>query len=275
MELLEREAVEDENMLQITRTNDVVYIDVNKIIPNPYQPRRQFDRLALEELSYSIKKYGVMQPISVRRFNSRSYELIVGERRLKAAKLAGFDVIPAIVMNISDCGSVLMTLLENMQREGFNYIEEAEIFQLMMVDYGFSQEEIADMIGKTTSYITDRLSILQLDSEIKELLIENRLSVKYAVLLLKLKDKSQQTEVLDKVIKYGLNPYRTECLIKKSKITGKDSSGGKIKGYINDIRIFTNTIKNAVNIMREAGVATSYSIERSNDGYEINIKVTI
>lgn len=258
-------------------SREIIDLPVDKIIPNPYQPRKFFDRDSLLELSKSIKEYGVMQPISVRLINGVSYEIVAGERRLRASKLAGMETIPAIVVNISDQYSAILAIIENLQRQNLNYLEEAEGFQNLIHDYSFTQEELAEKIGKSQSTIANKMRILRLSKNIQKILLENELSERHARALLKLTDEKSQLEVLKKVIELGLTVKKTEDLVeqilKKSQDISNPKNTFKVKRCIRDIRLFTNTIKQAVDIMNNSGVATDYIVNEVEDGYEINIKI--
>lgn len=273
----------------IISCNEIVYLPVDKIRLNPYQPRKNFDKVPLEELAKSIKQYGVMQPISVRFINGVSYELVAGERRLRACKLAGIDTIPTIIVNISDKDSAAIALIENMQRENLNFLEEAEGFQNLMSDFSYTQEELAHILGKSQSTIANKLRLLRLDKEVKKMLVENLLTERHARALLKIDDEQLQKEVLNKVVRYGLNVKRTENLI-ESVLANNDTlnddnyidanndkkSNIKVKRYFKDVRLFTNTIKQAVKLMNDSGVATNYVVKQNEDGvYEINIKLNV
>lgn len=265
--------------LAILSCKEIVNLPVEKILPNPYQPRKSFDKISLEELSKSILKYGIMQPLSVRYINGRIYELVAGERRLRAARLAGLKEVPVLIVNISDKDSAAIALIENIQRENLSFFEEAEGYQSLMVDFGYTQEEIADLMGKKQSTVANKLRLLRLSYQVKKIIIEENLTERHARALLRLNKEKLQLEALKKVVKHGLNVARTEDLIESTlkKINGQEENKPKmtIKGYINDIRFFTNTIKNAVNIMKEAGVDTKYEVVHNDNGYEIKIKVVM
>ncbi len=255
---------------------EILYLDVEKIYPNPYQPRKIFEEASIEELSSSIMQYGVIEPIIVRELKGSFYELVAGERRLKACKKIGMAKIPAIISNINKKESACMALIENVQRERLNFIEEAEGFQTLMVDFGYTQEEIAKTIGKKQSTISNKLRLLKLKKDIKATIIQNKLTERHARALLKLDNENTQREVLQKILKFDLNVQKTEELVENTikRLEGKSlKTEKKIKGYIGDLRIFTNTIKGAVDVMKESGVDTNYSIIKSDNGYEINIKV--
>lgn len=257
----------------------IQHIPLSKIRPNPYQPRKNFEKVKLDELANSIKEYGVMQPITVRYINGTSYEIVAGERRLKASKLLGLETIPAIVINIADKDSAVIALIENLQRQDLNYLEEAEGYQNLMLDYNITQEELARKLGKSQSTIANKLRLLRLPNNTKRILIENNLSERHARALLKLPDENIQLDVINQIIKNGLNVKDTEDLIELEiqKILNKNlnSEGQKIKHFVNDVRVFTNTIKQAVDVMNDSGVAAKYFMEKKDNFYEIKINIPI
>lgn len=255
----------------------VQYIPVDEIRPNPYQPRRNLERVKLNELADSIKEYGVMQPITVRCIN-KGYELVTGERRLKASRIAGIEKIPAIVVYISDKDSAIMALIENIQRQNLSYFEEAEGYKNIMQDYGMTQEEVAKKVGKSQSSIANKIRVLRLSNKVKNKIIESELSERHARALLKLNDEEDlQLEIIDKVIIQGLNVKRTEELVENymEKILKNQpiNSENKKKRGIRDIRIFTNTIKQAIETMSNLGVEVNYLVEEKRDFYEIKINI--
>ncbi len=258
--------------------SEVIYLSVDKIVPNPYQPRKFFNKENIEELARSIKEYGVMQPISVRLINGVSYELVSGERRLRATKNAGIQTIPAIVININDQESAMLAMIENIQRENLNYIEEAEGYKNLIDDYYFTQEELADRIGKKQSTIANKIRILKLSKKVHKILIENDLSERHARALLKLEEEEDHIKILNKVIEEGLTVKKTEDLVEKLIIEKNSNSEEekknlKIKRFIKDIRLFSNSIKQSIEIMKESGFETDYVMKELDNGYEINIKL--
>ena len=168
----------------------VMEIPIDSIVPNPYQPRRVFSQSALEELSESIKVYGILQPITVRNKGNEEYELVAGERRLRASKLAGLATIPAIINNMSDESSAVLALLENLQREDLNFIEEAMGYENLIKEHSFTQQQLAGKLGKNQSTIANKLRILRLPTDIKIKLVENGLTERHARALLKLPEES-------------------------------------------------------------------------------------
>lgn len=259
----------------------IVEVPISKIRPNPYQPRKVFDQVMLEELANSIKEFGVIQPINVRAITENSYELIAGERRLRAAKLAKLNTIPAIIVDVNDKDSAVLALIENLQRENLNYFEEAEGYSNLIEDYNLTQEEIAKQVGKTQSTIANKLRLLKLPEPVIKLLLENHLSERHARALLKLPTQELQMNVLDKVIIQSLNVKKTEDLIESTlaKLVEDDKNGTKstthVKQYLRDVRVFTNTIKQAVDMMKNGGVDVQYRLEEVNNTYKISIDIPI
>lgn len=255
----------------------VVMIPIANIRPNPYQPRKVFDKVMLEELSNSIKEFGVIQPINVRVINENTFELIAGERRLRAAKIAKLENIPAIVIDVNDKDSAILALIENLQRENLNYFEEAEGYYNLMEDYNLTQEDIAKQVGKSQSTIANKLRLLKLSDKVVKILLDHHLSERHARALLKLPSTELQLAILDKVIIQSLNVKKTEELIdntlhkviNEEKIDSKQST--YLKRYIKDIRVFTNTIKQSVEMMKESGINIQYKLEESNEAYHISI----
>ncbi len=257
-------------------TKEVVYLDVQKVIPNPYQPRKVFVDDNIKELANSIKEHGVLQPISVR-YDRGKYELIAGERRLRACKEAGVKYIPALIVNISDKQSAILAMLENIQREDLNYLEEAEGLAMLLNEYNMTQEELAEKLGKTQSTVANKLRVLKLPTEVKYLLIEKNLTERHARALLKLKNTEDMLEVLKKVVAGDLNVRKTEALIEnyleKKEENKKTKSNMRIKRIIKDIRVFTNSVINAVEIMNDSGVRTDFRMKEVEGGYQIVIDI--
>jgi len=238
---------------------NIVYINIDSIRPNPYQPRKQFNKAALDELCESIIQYGVLQPINVRKISNNSYELVAGERRLRAAKLAGLKEIPAILIDVDDNNSAVMALIENLQREDLSYMEEAEGYNNLITEHGFTQEELAQKIGKSQSTIANKIRLLRLPPLVKKILADNNLTERHARALLKLHDEQLQLKVLKIVCERGLNVKRTEELIERAidkytRVKNENDGDRKMTRSIKDIRIFVNTIRQAIETMKKSGV---------------------
>lgn len=263
-----------ENKLQVQKQGkkedikNITYLGIDCVRPNPYQPRKQFSKAALEELCESIKQYGVIQPINVRRISSSNYELVAGERRLKAAQMAGLKEIPAIIINVNDNDSAVLALIENLQREDLSYMEEADGYNNLINDHGFTQEELAQKIGKSQSTIANKIRLLKLPPMVKKILSDNHLTERHARALLKLHDEQLQLKVLKHVCEKGLNVKRTEELVERaierfSKQEKESVPERKFTKAIKDIRIFVNTIRQAIDLMKRSGVnAKAAQIDR-------------
>lgn len=255
---------------------EIKYIPISDIKPNPYQPRKDFNQRALEELSQSIKSYGVIQPISVRQIKEDSYELIAGERRLRASELAELYEIPAIIVDYRDKESALIALMENLQREDLNFIEEAEGYNNLIEDHGFTQQEIAEKMGKNQSTIANKLRLLKLPEDIKKDLLEYNLTERHGRALLKLSDDDLKRKILDKVIKNELNVNKTEELVNDilDDLTKRENNEVKqnIKSMIN-IRIYLNTIKKAFSAIKDTGVKAEYKEVDKGDHVEVVVKI--
>ena len=158
----------------------ITMISIDLIRPNPYQPRRKFDNSTMDELCRSIQQYGVIQPINVRKVNNTHYELVAGERRLRAAAMAGHKEVPAIIVDIGEDDSAFMALIENLQREDLGYLEEAEGYRNLIKEHGLTQEELAQKIGKSQSTIANKIRILRLSPMVKKILSDNGLTERHA-----------------------------------------------------------------------------------------------
>jgi len=257
------------------RGGEILHLPLGIVNTNPYQPRRIFERESLEELALSIQTYGVLQPISVRHINGAGYELVAGERRLRACKLAGFATIPAIVVDITDHDSAVLAMIENLQRQDLHFFEEAQGLANLMMDYGFTQEALANRIGKNQSTIANKLRVLRLPRTVQRLIIDNALTERHARALLKLDTEEMQLEVLAKVIRQGLTVRKTEALIEATLSPAAQTVRGSapFKAYIRDIRILTNSIKENLDMVRSSGIDTHFDMEQTETGYNILIKL--
>ncbi|QSX05188.1 nucleoid occlusion protein [Sedimentibacter sp. zth1] len=255
--------------------NNVKNISVSQIIPNKNQPRKNFDKKALEELSLSIKNYGLIQPIVVRKLADELYELIAGERRFKASKLINLEEIPAIVISVGEEESAAMALIENLQRENLNFLEEAIAFEKIINDFNITQQVLAEKIGKTQSTVANKMRLLKLPTKVKEVLIDNNLSERHARALLKINDENLMIDVLDKVIKKDLNVSETEKLI-QSLVNDINKEKLKNKLYIKNFinyKIYINTIKNAYKEIVKTGIDAKFEEVESENFIELKVKI--
>ncbi|MFF5997048.1 ParB/RepB/Spo0J family partition protein [Lysinibacillus sp. KU-BSD001] len=192
--------------------NTVEYIAMGKLIVNPFQPRQIFNEEALKELAESIKEHGIIQPIVVRP-KEKKYEIIAGERRFRAAQMAGLKEVPAIVKDMTEQQMMEVAILENLQREDLTPIEEAEAYSSLIENLHFTQEQLAKRLGKSRSYIANHIRLLQLPEEVRKSINEGVLSMGHGRTLLGLKNKGRIQEIANKVLAQGLNVRQLEALV--------------------------------------------------------------
>ena len=249
---------------------EIVNIKIENIFPNTYQPRKFFKEEALNELSQSIKEHGIIQPITVRKIGDK-YELIAGERRWRAARMADFDCVPCNVVEITDTESAEIALLENLQREDLNFIEEAEAYYNLINDHKFTQEELAKRMGKKQSTIDNKLRLLKLSSKIRTICLENNLTERHARALLSLPTEELQIKVLNKVIKDSLNVKKTEELINAEllKLAGEKMKKRKGKGVLPG-KLYVNTIKQ---VLTKFNIPAEYKLQEKDEYIEITVSI--
>lgn len=214
--------------------NEVVNLKISQIEPNRNQPRRSFDEDALQELAQSISDHGVLQPILVRPQIYGGYQIVAGERRYRASRMAGLTEIPAIVRELSDSETMQIALIENLQRSDLSVLEEAKGYQTLIDEYGFSQEDVARTVGKSRSAVANTLRLLGLPDEIKEMLESGRLSAGHARALLSFDEEKTAVETAKKIVKEGLSVRETEKLVKKLDNTPpqrKKNNSKKLNAY--------------------------------------------
>ena len=232
----------ESNIMENAKSNEIQDIPVNEIRPNPYQPRKTFNEDALRELSESIKNHGVFQPIIVKK-GIRGYDLIAGERRLRASKMAGLDKIPAIVKDFSDDEMREIALLENIQRENLTAIELAWAYKGIIDNLDIRQEDLALKIGKSRSHITNTLGLLNLPEEVQKMILNGELSMGHARVLSKMEDESKITDLAKKIINEGLSVHEIENISKNEDIKkrvpitrrNKDTDYTNIENELRDI----------------------------------------
>jgi ParB family chromosome partitioning protein len=232
-------------------------LEIDLIRPNPYQPRRYFDSFQLEELAKSIKEFGVIQPILVRQ-QENYYELIAGERRLRASQSIGRKTIPAIVRVMSNQEAAEIALIENLQREDLNYFEEAEGYRRLLQEFNLTQEEVAQRVGKSQSTIANKLRLLKLPPQIIKNINIDIITERHARALLRVPDMEGQVFVLKAIYEQNLNVRETEAFIEEHLVPKdnllKNKEKKRIVRVVTDIRIYLNTLKSAVTAIREAGI---------------------
>lgn len=255
--------------------SNIVNIDVSKIIPNKNQPRKIFDDKALEELSQSIKNYGIIQPITVRKIYDDIYEIVAGERRFKAIKLLNMETIPAVVIEVKEEESAAMALIENLQREDLDFIEEAMAYERLIEDFDLNQTQLAEKLGKSQSTIANKMRILKLPESVKQRLREGGLSERHARALLKIDDEELLLNIIEKVISKDLNVSETEKLVNSiaEDINEKKMRDKRyVRNFIN-YKIYINTIKNAYNEIVKTGIDAKFEQDESDEYIEIKVKI--
>ena len=251
----------------------VRYIPLEHIVPNPHQPRRDFDPAALAELADSIRQYGVLQPAPVRT-RGRDYELVAGERRFRAAKLAGLKELPCLIAQVGEEDSALLALMENLQRRDLNYMEEAAAIAQLVQRWGLSQEEAARKLGKSQSAVANKLRLLRLPAAVVELLQQGDLSERHARALLRLADEEEQLAAAKTIIARGLNVAQTEeyieSLLRKIQVTPPHRRPTFI---LKDVRLFLNSLDRSLSLMRSAGVDAACGRQDTEDEILLTIRI--
>lgn len=261
-----------EALKKYTETTKVIQIPLCDIQPNPNQPRKYFDARSLEELSVSIEQFGVIQPITVRKARY-GYELIAGERRFRAAENIGLETIPAIVIHADNEKSALLALLENLQREDLCFFEIAEGYQKLIREQGMTQDDLARKLGKSQSTIANKLRLLRLSPRVKKMVRDFSLSERHARALLNLKDEEQQLLAVKTICQQRMNVQQTEELVRHM-MTEKPKPCQTVKiSAFRDIRMFTNTVRQALDIMRQSGMDAEMEQRDFDWGVEYVIKV--
>ena len=256
--------------------DEIKELDLNLIVPNPYQPRRIFDKRQLEDLAQSIQQYGVLQPIIVRKIGT-NYEIVAGERRYRASQILNLQTIPAIVKNLSDNEIAEMALIENLQREDLNFFEEAEGYAKLITDFAITQEEIAKKIGKSQSTVANKLRLLNLSPEVRKEISVDVITERHARALLKLDNKELQLEALRIIYEKNLNVRQTgqlvESMLIQNETVKKEKIKRKVTRIVKDMRIFLNTIRGAVQTIQDAGLNANITEKESDDYLEVIIRL--
>ncbi len=255
--------------------NKISDIPIIKIRPNKAQPRKVFNEEDLNALSQSIAENGILQPLTVRKVSTTEYELIAGERRLRASVMAGLRKVPCIVIKCSEKESAVYALLENLQRSDLGMFEEARGVSRLIRRYGLTQQEAAVKLGKTQSTIANKLRLLRLTYEEQEWIENAGLSERHARALLKLGDEGARREALSKIISENLNVQQSENLINLmlNSSPKNNKKQGTSKAVIKDVRIFVNTINKAIDTMRLAGIDAQSDKTDTDNFIEYTIRI--
>lgn len=249
----------------------VLFLPVDAIQPNPEQPRRSFDQPALEELAESIRAMGVLQPLTVRR-REGGWELVAGERRLRAARLAGLETIPCLSIQADSQASSLLALVENLQRKDLDFWEEALALRRLVDTYRLSQEEVARRVGKSQSAVANKLRLLRLAPETLALLRDGGAGERHARALLRLEDPEQQRRAAQRVAERELTVAQTEALVEEL-LRPVPAPRRKPTYLFKDVRLFLNTVTRSLDIMRSAGVDAQCRRQDTEDGILLTIQI--
>ena len=272
------EALFEENNLEETQSGEnVVEIDLQNIRPNPYQPRRIFDQKALKELAKSIQESGVFQPIILRQPNPQieRYEIIAGERRFRASKLAKQKTIPAIIRDFNDERMMEVAVLENLQREDLTPLEEAQAYQRLLDLNNLTQAQLAEELGKSQSFIANKLRLLKLSRPVQQAILNRKISERHGRALVRL-DSEQQAKVLKDVLNNHLSVKETEKKVNRIVVPRmKPKNRSQIKGVAKDVRLAVNTIKQSVKMVRETGIDVQVEEETTDDVQKIVIEIPL
>lgn len=254
-------------------------VPVEQIVPNPNQPRKTFQDDTLDELAASIRQVGLIQPLVVRRVEG-GYELVAGERRLRACKMLNMQNVPCIVQNdVFDEDSAMMALVENLQRENLHFLEEAECYQALINNYGLKQEELAARLGKSQSAVANKLRILRFSPAVKKAMLEAKMTERHARALLRIREEETQLSLIERVREKGMSVKDTEKLVDSTlnRLYDEKKAGAvprpKIIRYFKDYRLFTNSIRQAVDQLKEAGAEVEMEQTDLENGMDIVIHV--
>ena len=264
---------------EIPKNKQIQDIELDKIVPNRYQPRREFSDDSIKELAETLDKDGLLQPIVVREDGKDHYEIIAGERRYRAAKSLNWETIPAIVNNMNDDQAASLALIENLQREDLNPIDEAKAYTNLMKLNDLTQTALAKDMGKSQSYVANKLRLLKLDDDVQKALVEGKITARHGRALLNLSDDDQE-RVLKEIEEKGLNVKQTEEIAKdvdayfnpkpKEKETKRERV---VKRIPKDLKVQINTIKKAVKLAKDSGIKVKVKENNDPDDYKITIEL--
>ncbi|HIQ87736.1 MAG TPA: ParB/RepB/Spo0J family partition protein [Candidatus Scatomorpha gallistercoris] len=252
----------------------IVQLPVGDIDANPNQPRKLFDDERLAELSQSIAEYGVISPLTVRLHYGR-YELVSGERRLRAARMAGLKKVPCIILDVDMEESGLLALVENLQRQDLDFLEEARGIENLMRLYGLSQEECARRLGRSQSAVANKLRLLRLPGDVLDSLREHGLTERHGRALLRLPDDAARRAALEHILAEGLNVAQTDRYIDSllAPAPEKPKSARKRSFILKDVRVFLNTVSHSLDVMKKGGIAAGMRQEETEDELIVTISI--
>lgn len=257
-----------------TRRGGVIWLPADELEPNPVQPRKNFPDGELQELSESIAQYGILNPLTVRLRESR-YELIAGERRLRAARLAGLNEVPCILLDVGIEDASLIALVENLQRRDLDFIEEANGLSQLIRLFGMSQEEAARRIGKSQSAVANKLRLLKLPEDVLTALRDNALTERHGRALLRLADENAQRMALGYIIDHDLNVASTDSYVDSLLAEAEREEKPEVRRtfIMKDVRVFVNTILHGLDLMKQGGIAAGMKREETEDELILTISI--
>ncbi len=249
-------------------------IPIEKIAPNPSQPRRHFDEQPLRSLAESVRQHGILQPLTVQKTASGVYLLVAGERRLRAAGIAGLDRVPCILVRASEEESAFLALVENLQRCDLHYIEEAAAIARLIETYGLSQEEMARRLGRSQSAVANKLRLLRLSRECVALLRQYELTERHARAALRLTDEDERRAALLRMGEREMNVAAAEEYVESLLAAAQETAPGRRSMYIiKDVRLFLNSVRRSMDTMRLAGVDAVCDKQESEDEIVMTIRI--
>jgi len=253
---------------------EIISIPLDRIEPNPYQPRKKFEPEKMEELAQSIKTYGLLQPVVLRKEGAR-YQIVAGERRYQACRMLRMKQIPAIIREVNESGMAALGLIENLQRENLSPIEEAEGYRRLIEEFQLTQEVLAQRLGKSQSTIANKIRILRLPAEIKALVNEGELTERHARSLLRLDKEEDQLQLAEKAVSSRWSVKELEDRVEKLLVLQEDNRRKKKSRHlvVRDVRIFLNTLNEAIRTIRQAGLEPAVDQEDCGDYYEVRIRL--
>lgn len=257
----------------VAARSGILYLRTDEISPNPVQPRTVFEDEALQELSESIRSYGILNPLTVRRRAGR-YELVAGERRLRAAKIAGLREVPCMLIDVNMEDAGLIALVENLQRRDLNFLEEANGIRQLIRMFGMSQEEAARRLGKSQSAVANKLRLLKLPEDVLETLRDRGLTERHGRALLRLPDEESQRAALAKIIEKDMTVAAAESYIDELLAAGTQPPAAAKRTFVmKDVRLFLNSVSRSFELMRQGGVEADMQRRETDDKLILTISI--
>ena len=253
-------------------TEKLMELPVERIRPNPYQPRTVFEEEGIRELAGSIRRHGILQPLTVRK-QGETWELIAGERRLRAAKLAGLEKVPCVLSRADDDTSALLALVENLQRRDLHYFEEAAAIAAYIQKTGITQEEAAARLSRSPSALANKLRLLRLGEECRQLLVEQHLTERHARALLRLEEEAERLKAAKHIAKHHLNVAQAEQYIEKCLAALQTTPAHRRTFILKDVRLFLNSLDRGLRLVREAGIDAQAEREETEEGILLMIHI--